>query len=216
MYMQSYLLVCILTITSLRLISSISQMVIKQDMDDAWYDFWVAYECLLLAFVLCTSLIMINRWRLMTMVNNRYADAKHTSDISSLSEVNHMYNHINSLVSVILTMTVFRTGRLVTLFARWSRLNWTMRKSGRTIVAVIACALITTSGAWRVVFFLGMFVPWRNKFDDGLRRYPVATVVPVAVYFFTFAAIVAIIVKGYTVWKVCLRRPPIQRKINII
>lgn len=184
-------------------------MVIERNMDDSWYEFWIAYECVLLAFVLCTLLKLSDYWILMKTAN---MDTEDADDISTWSDLSRVYNDVMSLVSVTLTMTVFWVCRLVMSVMQWFHIDWTLRKSSGTVVMVVACALIVASGAWQGDYFPSTVV-WQYKFANGFRLLPVATVAPVAVYFLLFATIVATITKRYVLWKVYFWQPSIAKNI---
>ncbi|XP_025191851.1 LOW QUALITY PROTEIN: polycystic kidney disease and receptor for egg jelly-related protein [Melanaphis sacchari] len=178
-----------------------------------------AYECVVLAVVMCAMFAVTGRWKLMELAHERYASARETAVVSSMTYMCQAHEHVAALASVTVAMGLFRTFQLVLYERRVSHVARALSASVRPAAAVVAYGLIVTYGAWSGVAgggnggssgFFNAFVLSRagGRGRDGASRPPpMATAVSAIAFLLLNATVVSIITKRYVLSKLyCARQ----------
>lgn len=196
-------------------------MISLKHMVSAMYDYGggeyralcAAYECAVLAVVMCAMFAVTGRWQLMEVAHELYSVAQETAVVGTMTYMCQAHEHVASLASVIVAMALFRTFQLVMYERRASHVVRALGASMRPAATVAAYCLIVTYGAWGGVTagdgpgFLNAFVlsrtDWRN---DVTQPPPMATVVSAVAFLLLNAAVVSIITKRYVLSKLYTRQ----------
>lgn len=208
-YVFTFVFVTAYGLAAVWLTGSVSRMVSNRNVNgaDGRWTFWMAYECGLLAVVVATTFAVGGRWRLMEQAGERYAEAKETEYVASVTGMCRAHRHLAALASVAAAMTVFRTYRLVTGPRSAVHAERALRESGDLMTVAGVYALTVAFGLWYCSsdfdgLFYNEFVLGRRTLDPDVRHsLSYATVTAVAVYYFFSAMIMAIITKRYVLSK---------------
>jgi len=172
-----------------------------------------AYECAVLAVVMCAMFAVTGRWQLMEEGHEWYSAAQETAVVGSMTYMCQAHEHVAALASVIVAMALFRTFQLVMYERRASHVVRALGASVWPAAAVVAYCLIAMFGAWGGVAggdgpgFLNAFVLSRAGFRNSeTRPPPMATVVSAVAFLLLNAAVVSIITKRYILSKLYTRQ----------
>lgn len=185
MYTLTFLIICMYTVTAMRLVSSLSNMVYDHNDRDGntWLEyFWTAYECALLMLVMLALFAVADRWKLMERADREYHKHTEKAYVPILADMCRVHDHVVALAAVSMTVILFRTYRVVKYVDRMSRVERTVRQSGAVIAVLAFHALIFTT--W----------PWYGRGNHDL-----------VVGVFLFATIVSVLLKNYVLANIHMR-----------
>lgn len=207
-YVFTVVYICTYTATAIRLVSSILSMVYDWNMHDrgTWFQyFWTAYECMLLAIVLCALFAVADRWKLMERTTHQFGTNSELSIIPIVLDMCRVHTHVISLASVTVALTLFRVYRMIKYTDRLSPVERTVRESGATMMAIAVCVLAVaacTCGSSGYEF-LNTFIVGQGVFDrNGLLS---SATVALVVYVLLYTIIVSVFIKYYVLSKMHLR-----------